>query len=66
MVYNMSAWTKHVTRHYKSQRAKNPKYMFKHALKDAAKTYKKGHSKTEAKQQKKIKRGKTVKNEKRK
>ena len=66
MVYNMSAWTEHATAYYNAQKAGNPKYMFKHALKDAAKTYKKGHSKTEAKQNKKIKRGKTVKNKKRK
>ena len=61
----MSDWTIHVTRHYKSQRAKNPKYMFKHALKDAAKTYKKG-VKPDTAQPKKKPRGKTVKNKKRK
>ena len=69
MVYNMSAWTEHATAYYNAQKAGNPNYMFKHALKDAAKTYKKGHSKTEAKQQKKNKknkRGGTMKNKKRK
>lgn len=64
MLYNMSDWTKHVTRHYKSQRAKNPQYMFKHALKDAAKTYKKG-AKPEAAQPKKRPKGRTMKNKKR-
>jgi hypothetical protein len=59
----MSDWTNHVTQHYKSEHAKNPKYMFKHALKDAAKTYKKGG---EAKPQKKNKRARTMKKKPRK
>ena len=65
----MSDWTKHVTQHYKSERAKDPKYMFKHALKDAAKTYKKGakpEPEAEAKPQKKNKRARTMKKKPRK
>ena len=63
----MSDWTKHVTQHYKSERAKNPKYMFKHALKDAAKTYKKGgKAEPESKPQKKNKRARTMKKKPRK
>jgi hypothetical protein len=63
----MSDWTKHVPQHYKSERAKNPKYMFKHALKDAAKTYKKGaKAEAEAKPQKKNKRARTMKKKPRK
>jgi hypothetical protein len=65
----MSDWTKHVTQHYKTERAKDPKYMFKHALKDAAKTYKKGAKAEplpEAKPQKKNKRARTMKKKPRK
>lgn len=59
----MSDWTKHVTEFYNAQKAGNPKYMFKQALKDAAKTYKKGG---EAKPQKKNKRARTMKKKPRK
>ena len=61
----MSDWTKHVTEFYNAQKAGNPKYMFKQALKDAAKTYKKG-AKSEAKPQKKNKRARTMKKKPRK
>ena len=61
----MSDWTKHVTEFYNAQKAGNPKYMFKQALKDAAKTYKKG-AKPEAKPQKKNKRARTMKKKPRK
>ena len=61
----MSDWTKHVTDFYNAQKAGNPKYMFKQALKDAAKTYKKG-AKAEAKPQKKNKRARTMKKKPRK
>ena len=36
-----SAWTTFVTDLYRKNKQKNPGYMFKHALKDAAKIYKK-------------------------
>ena len=36
-----SAWTKFVTQFYKNEKKKNPSYMFKDALKGAAKVYKK-------------------------
>ncbi len=65
----MSAWTDYVTKFYKEQKAGNPKYMFKHALKDAAKTYKKGakpEPEAEAKPQKKNKRARTMKKKPRK
>jgi hypothetical protein len=63
----MSAWTAYVTKFYKEQKAGNPKYMFKHALKDAAKTYKKGaKAEPEAKPQKKNKRARTMKKKPRK
>ena len=63
----MSAWTAYVTKFYKEQKAENPKYMFKHALKDAAKTYKKGgKAEPEAKPQKKNKRARTMKKKPRK
>ena len=67
----MSAWTAYVTKFYKEQKAGNPKYMFKHALKDAAKTYKKGakaepEPEAEAKPQKKNKRARTMKKKPRK
>jgi hypothetical protein len=60
----MSDWTKHVTKFYNEQKAGNPKYMFKQALKDAAKTYKKAakpEPEPEAKPQKKNKRARTMK-----
>jgi len=65
----MSDWTKHVTEFYNAQKAGNPKYMFKQALKDAAKTYKKGAKAEplpEAKPQKKNKRARTMKKKPRK
>jgi hypothetical protein len=65
----MSAWTKHVTEYYNEQKAGNPKYMFKQALKDAAKTYKKQgkpEPEPEAKPQKKNKRARTMKKKPRK
>ncbi len=63
----MSDWTKHVTNFYNEQKAGNPKYMFKQALKDAAKTYKKqGKPEPEAKPQKKNKRARTMKKKPRK
>jgi hypothetical protein len=63
----MSDWTKHVTEFYNAQKAGNPKYMFKQALKDAAKTYKKGAKpEPEVKEQKKNKRAKTMKKKPRK
>ena len=65
----MSDWTKHVTKFYNEQKAGNPKYMFKHALKDAAKTYKKGakaEPEAEVKPQKKNKRARTMKKKPRK
>jgi hypothetical protein len=37
----MSAWTDFVTAYYEKKHKTDPKYMFKHALKDAAKEYKK-------------------------
>jgi hypothetical protein len=37
----MTAWTKHVTQHFRKVRATDKDYSFKQALKDAAKTYKK-------------------------
>jgi hypothetical protein len=43
----MSTWVKFVTQFYKDKKRSNPNYMFKHAMKDAAKAYKKqGHSRT--------------------
>ena len=36
----MSAWTDFVTAYYEKKQNADPKYMFKHALKDAAKEYK--------------------------
>jgi hypothetical protein len=63
----MSQWTDYVTKFYKEQKAGNPKYMFKHALKDAAKTYKKGaKAEPEEKPQKKNKRARTMKKKPRK
>jgi hypothetical protein len=65
----MSDWTKHVTKFYNEQKAGNPKYMFKQALKDAAKTYKKAakpEPEAEAKPQKKNKRARTMKKKPRK
>ena len=65
----MSDWTKHVTKFYNEQKAGNPKYMFKQALKDAAKTYKKApkpEPEPEAKPQKKNKRARTMKKKPRK
>jgi hypothetical protein len=65
----MSDWTKHVTKFYNEQKAGNPKYMFKQALKDAAKTYKKQgkpEPEPEAKPQKKNKRARTMKKKPRK
>jgi hypothetical protein len=63
----MSDWTKHVTKFYNEQKAGNPKYMFKQALKDAAKTYKKAAKpEAEAKPQKKNKRARTMKKKPRK
>ena len=38
----MSDWTKLVTETYKKNHKKNASYKFKHAMKDAAKMYKKG------------------------
>jgi hypothetical protein len=65
----MSDWTKHVTKFYNEQKAGNQKYMFKQALKDAAKTYKKAakpEPEPEAKPQKKNKRARTMKKKPRK
>lgn len=38
----MSAWTDYATKVFREGQKKNPAYKFKDALKDAAKTYKKG------------------------
>ena len=38
----MSDWTELVTKTYNDKKKKNPSYKFKHAMKDAAKMYKKG------------------------
>jgi len=44
-----SDWTKFATAFYRQEKAKNPDYKFKNALKDAAKAYKGGSSdKTQA------------------
>ena len=51
----MTAWTDLVQKIYKEKSGKNSSYKLKHAMKDAAKVYKK-HSKT-AKKGKKVRRG---------
>lgn len=37
----MSAWTTFLTKFYNDKKKTNPDYQFKHAMKDAAKVYKK-------------------------
>lgn len=51
----MSDWTKFVSDFYKKKHASNPDYKFKDALKEAAKVYKKGTSKTKTKAKKSVK-----------
>lgn len=40
----MSAWTTFLTKFYNDKKKTNPDYQFKHAMKDAAKVYKKSPS----------------------
>jgi len=58
----MSAWTKYVTEHYNAQKKINGGYMFKDALKDAAKTYKNRGKQTKSVGGKKNKKRRTAKN----
>ena len=54
----MSSWTKFVTAFYKKKHASNPSYKFKHALKEAGKSYKSSGTETMApKMGKSMKRG---------
>jgi len=38
-IYNMSAWTNHVTKYYRDRKKKQKNYSFKQAMKDAKSSY---------------------------